>query len=123
MQLNKTYTKEYIIEKEHTAAYVGSGSLEVLSTPMMLCYMECTAKDSVSDELEPGNTTVGTAADLEHLAAVLAGKTVTVKSVLTEVDRRKLTFSIEAFHGDILIGRCIHTRFIVNEEKFTAKLS
>jgi predicted thioesterase len=121
-KLNKEFTKEYTVEKNHTATHLGSGSIEVLSTPMLLCYMECAAKDSVAGELESGSTTVGTAANLEHIAAVLVGKTVIAKSVLTEIDRRKLTFEIEVFCGDVLIGKCVHTRFIVDEKKFMDKL-
>lgn len=43
------------------------------------------------------------------------------ESELTEVDGRKLAFSITAFDEAGKIGECIHERFIIEEEKFQNK--
>ncbi len=113
--------RETIVTKENTAAGIGSGSLEVFSTPMMILLMEESCFMSVNDILEEGFTTVGTCVNVKHLSATPLGMKVVVKSELIKVDGRALTFKVEAYDEKGLIGEGIHERFIVNNEKFQAK--
>ena len=113
--------RETIVTKENTAAGIGSGSLEVFSTPMMILLMEESCFMSVNDILEEGFTTVGTCVNVKHLSATPLGMKVVIKSELIKVDGRALTFKVEAYDEKGLIGEGIHERFIVNNEKFQAK--
>ena len=113
--------RETIVAKENTAAGIGSGSLEVFSTPMMILLMEESCFMSVNDILEEGFTTVGTCVNVKHLSATPLGMKVVIKSELIKVDGRALTFKVEAYDEKGLIGEGIHERFIVNNEKFQAK--
>ena len=47
--------------------------------------------------------------------------TVTVKSEVTEVNGREITFRCEAFDDTGKIGECVHKRFLVYGKKFTEK--
>ena len=47
---------------------------------------------------------------------------VTATVELVEVEGRKLVFAVEAHNGFDLISRGRHERFIINKEKFDAKL-
>ena len=113
--------RETIVTKENTAAGIGSGSLEVFSTPMMILLMEESCFMSVNDILEEGFTTVGTCVNVKQLSATPLGMKVVIKSELIKVDGRALTFKVEAYDEKGLIGEGIHERFIVNNEKFQAK--
>ena len=113
--------RETIVTKENTAAGIGSGSLEVFSTPMMILLMEESCFMSVNDILEEGFTTVGTCVNVKHLSATPLGMKVVIKYELIKVDGRALTFKVEAYDEKGLIGEGIHERFIVNNEKFQAK--
>lgn len=113
--------RETIVTKENTAAGIGSGNLEVFSTPMMILLMEESCFMSVNDILEEGFTTVGTCVNVKHLSATPLGMKVVIKSELINVDGRALTFKVEAYDEKGLIGEGIHERFIVNNEKFQAK--
>ena len=113
--------RETIVTKENTAAGIGSGSLEVFSTPMMILLMEESCFMSVNDILEEVFTTVGTCVNVKHLSATPLGMKVVIKSELINVDGRALTFKVEAYDEKGLIGEGIHERFIVNNEKFQAK--
>lgn len=113
--------RETIVTKENTAAGIGSGSLEVFSTPMMILLMEESCFMSVNDILEEGFTTVGTCVNVKHLSATPLGMKVVIKSELINVDGRALIFKVEAYDEKGLIGEGIHERFIVNNEKFQAK--
>ncbi|MBQ0079535.1 MAG: thioesterase family protein [Eubacterium sp.] len=106
---------------ENTATAVGSGVLEVFATPCMLALMEKTACDSVIPYLEEGWGSVGTEANIKHVAATPIGMTVRCESELIEVDGRRLVISVNAYDEAGLIGEGIHERFTVNNEKFQAK--
>ena len=113
--------KETIVTKQNTAAGIGSGSLEVFSTPVMILLMEESCFMSVSDKLDEGFTTVGISVDVKHLSATPLGMKVEIKSELIKIDGRALTFKVEAYDEKGLIGEGIHKRFIVNNDKFQAK--
>ncbi|MBQ2154040.1 MAG: thioesterase family protein [Oscillospiraceae bacterium] len=112
---------EVVVTEELTAMRIGSGLLPVYATPMMIALMENTAANSVQPYLEEGQGTVGTRVDVSHLAATPLGMTVRVETELTEIDRRRLVFSVHAFDDAGLIGEGTHERFIVNNEKFMLK--
>lgn len=106
---------------ENTAAVVGSGSLEVFATPMMIALMENAALNTVKPFLAEGEATVGTEISVTHNAPTPIGETVTAEAELIAVDRRKLQFQVQARVGDKIIGKGTHTRFIINEERFLQK--
>ena len=106
---------------ENTAAVVGSGSLEVFATPMMIALMENAALNTVKPFLAEGEATVGTEISVMHNAPTPIGETVTAEAELIAVDRRKLQFQVQARVGDEIIGKGTHTRFIINEERFLQK--
>ncbi len=105
----------------NTAKNVGSGSLEVFATPSMIALMEKASCVALEGYLDEGTTTVGTKVDIEHVAATPLGMTVTVRSAVTEVDGRRICFTVEAFDEAGLIGKGNHERFVVFSEKFMAK--
>ena len=60
----------------HTAQALGSGSLPVLGTPAMTALMEKAATNLAQELLPEGWTSVGTALNIEHLAATPVGAAV-----------------------------------------------
>lgn len=122
MKTGLTFTTTMQVVAETTAEYIGSGDLAVLATPAMCALMENAAMMAVAPHLEEGQTTVGTALNIEHLRATPIGKTVTATAVLTEVDGRKLSFNIAARDEKGIIGEGTHSRFVVDRERFMDKL-
>lgn len=112
---------ECTVTHELTAAAVGSGSLEVFSTPSMIALIEKAALTSLLPYLAPGESTVGTRLEVAHSSATPLGMTVRAESEVTEVDRRRVVFSVRAYDEAGLIGEGTHERFIVDAEKFMAK--
>lgn len=103
---------------ELTAENLGSGDVPVLGTPAVLALIEEAAVAAVRDALEPGATSVGTWAELEHLAPSRVGAEVRAAAELTAVDGRRLEFACEAYEGDTLIARARHRRLVVDRERF-----
>ena len=110
------------VTEENTAKKVGSGMLPVFATPAMAALMEKTAALSVAPYLGEGEGTVGISLNIRHLAATPVGLTVTCESELTEIDRKRLVFSLKVSDGVDVIGDGTHERFIINEKKFKEKL-
>ncbi len=105
-----------------TAIALGSGDLEVFATPAMIALMENAAMCAVAAHLPEGSTTVGTAMSSSHVKASGMGAQITARATLTAVEGRMLSFEVEAYEGEVLIGKGEHTRFIVDKTKFMQKV-
>ena len=114
--------KEQIVTPEMSAARVGSGLVDVFATPMLVALVEQTCYESVLPYLDEGQGTVGTLVNVSHLSATPIGKRVWCDSELTEVDRRRLVFSVKAYDEAGLIGEGTHERFVIDTAKFMDKL-
>lgn len=117
-----TGTAETVVRETNTALAMGSGSLHVFATPSMIALMEQAACNAVAACLDEESTSVGTLVNITHDAATSMGKKVTAKATLVEVQGRKLVFEVTAADEDKQIGKGRHERFIINKEKFMAKL-
>ena len=104
-----------------TAANVGSGALPVFGTPYMSALMENAAMTCLQSFLEEGQGSVGTHLDISHDAPTPIGMKVWAEAELTAVDGRKLTFAVTAFDDAGPIGKGVHQRFVIQNEKFLAK--
>ena len=122
LKIGMTNRYDKIVSEDDTAKKLTSGTIEVFSTPMMVALMECAAKDVVQPFLEDGYSTVGTSLNIKHIAATKVNKRVWAIAELVEIDRKKLTFKIDAFDEDKKIGEGTHERFIIENEKFISKL-
>ena len=116
------YISKLVVTEDKTAAALGSGDLPVLATPIMVALMENAAMMAVTDALPEGSTTVGGKIDVSHLAPTPVGAEVTATAVLESVEGRKLVFHVEAHQGELLLGEGSHLRFVVDRDKFMAKL-
>ncbi len=101
-----------------TAEAMGSGSLAVFATPAMVALMEQAASELCEKYADEGTTTVGTALNIQHLAATATGAEVKAVATVTSCDGRKVTFDVEAYDNAGLIGKGTHERFCIKIDKF-----
>lgn len=116
------FIQDKIVSDNETAAVLGSGGVDVFSTPMLIAFMENTAYKLVQEHLEAGDSTVGTSVNINHLKANLVGDKVTCTATLTKIDKKRLDFSVVVTYENDIVGEGTHSRFIVNLEKFLSKL-
>ena len=109
------------VEREDTAKEVGSGDLLVYATPCMVALMEGAACEAIADALSDTQTTVGTALNIEHIAATPVGLDVRAEAIVTAVEGKVITFEVNAFDEAGQIGKGTHKRVIVNSQKFLEK--
>ena len=88
----------------------------------MIALMEEAAMRCVAPCLEESQTTVGGKIAVSHLKPTAHGCTISATATLTAVEGRKLQFTVTASDDEGLIGEGEHTRFIVDREKFMARL-
>lgn len=112
---------EQVVSPEMSAARIGSGLVEVFATPMMIALIERTCNESVLPHLGEGQGTVGTLVNVSHVAATPVGMKVWCESELTEIDRRRLVFSVRAYDECGLIGEGTHERFVIDTARFQEK--
>lgn len=105
------------------ASAVGSGSLNVFSTPYMTALMEKAACNALDKYLENDEATVGTALDIRHTSASPEGMDISAEAVLTEINGREFTFDVTAYDNAGLIGNGTHKRFLVCAERFIEKVN
>lgn len=118
-----THTTRMTVTDNDTAAVQGSGDMAVLATPRMMAMMENAAMLAVASELPEGSTTVGGHISSSHLKPTPVGATVEATALLEKVEGRRLTFAVRATQGGVTIGEGTHLRFVVDRERFLAKVN
>ncbi|MBR5272844.1 MAG: thioesterase family protein [Clostridia bacterium] len=116
-----SYSTELVVTKEQLASVAGSGTLDVFATPWMIAYMELAALHCAEPFMDEGETTVGTQVNVNHVAACGCGEKVYVTATITEVDRKRIVFDVNAKTDKWEIGSGKHERFVIDIAKFCAK--
>ena len=107
-----------LVEREDTAAEVGSDSLMVYATPCMVALMEGAACEAIADCLPETKTSVGTELNVSHLSATPVGLEVRAEAEVTAVEGNTITFRVTAFDEAGKIGEGTHKRVIVSSQRF-----
>ena len=94
----------------------------VLATPVMIMVMENAALNAIRAYLDPGESAVGTAINVRHLAATPVGRLVSGEAEVTKVDGRQIEFTVRATEGAKEIGIGSHARVVIDVAKFTRRL-
>lgn len=96
---------------------------EVFATGFLVGFLEWACIKCINPHIDwPEEMTLGTHIDVSHEAATPPGLEVTATVELVEVDGRKLVFRVEAHDGVDVISRGRHERYIVNRQRFDAKV-
>lgn len=110
-----------LVEREDTAAEVGSGDLLVYATPCMVALMEGAACEAIAP-LPEGKTSVGTELNVAHKAATPVGLEVRAEAEVTAVEGNTITFHVAAYDEAGLIGEGTHKRVVVSSQRFLEKV-
>jgi fluoroacetyl-CoA thioesterase len=97
---------------------------EVFATGFLVGFLEWACIKAIKPHLNwPREQTVGTHINISHEAATPPGLEVTATVELIEVEGRKLTFKVQASDGVDKISEGTHERFIIDKEKFDARVA
>jgi fluoroacetyl-CoA thioesterase len=119
---------EYVVPAERTVPNLlpeseqFAGLPPVLATGYLVGIVEWTCQRAIEGHLSEGEQTLGVHVDLSHEAPTPVGGTLTVEVELTEVDRRRLTFTVHAFDEAATVCRGTHQRAVIDRARFMKKL-
>ena len=112
-----------VVKPEHLANRFKDAILPpVLATPVMIMAMENAALNAIKAYLEPGESAVGSAIDIVHLAPTPVGASVVAEAEVTRVDDRRIEFSVRAADDSEEIGAGTHERVIVDLARLAKRL-
>lgn len=112
------------VRPEHLASRFKDPTLpNVLATPVMILAMENAALDAIRGFLDAGESAVGTAVDVRHLAATPVGHVVRAEAEVTKVDGRRVEFKVSARDETEEIGRGTHQRMVVDIARVNERLA
>jgi len=117
-----TATKKLTVDRERTIDFMGEKA-RVYATPMLVSDMEVTCRELLLQHLDPGEDSVGTRIELDHLAATLMGMSVELTVTLTDVKGRLVTLDFEGRDSVDAICRGKHQRFVVDVSATEARLA
>ncbi len=112
-----------VVVPEHLASRFKDATLPpVLATPVMIMIMENAALNAIKPFLDAGESALGTRVDVRHLAATPAGRRVTGEANVTNVDGRRIEFTIRATDGSEEIGVGTHERMVIQLERLSERM-
>lgn len=116
-------TEQVTVTRDLTVAFRAPGMPEVYATPEMIWLLELASAHTIQPLLPPGWVSVGTEVNVSHLAATPVGLVVRASAKVIAVSGRTVTFAVEAHDGVELIGEGMHTRVLVDRDRFSQRVS
>ena len=122
LQAGVTGSATVDIDRERTIDFMGEKA-RVYATPMLVRDIEIACRDLLGKHLDPGEDSVGTRVELDHLAATLMGMRVELSVSIAEVKGRAVTFDFTGRDNVEPICRGRHQRFVVDVKTTEARLA
>lgn len=120
--MGATRQEEAVVTPEIAISFLGVDSARVLATPRLISLLEMTSRNLLVGFLPAGQDSVGTHVDVRHLAATPVGMRVTARAEILSVEGRRVTFKVEAFDEVEKVAEGTHQRFVVDIERFAARV-
>jgi predicted thioesterase len=114
--------RAFHVGRDSTIGFMGEDA-RVYATPMLVRDIEISCRDLLLEHLDPGEDSVGTRVEIDHLAPTLEGADVTIEVRLAELKGRAVQFEINAFEKGEKICQGRHARFIVDVAKTKERLA
>lgn len=115
-------TRRIDIDRARTIDFMGENA-RVYATPMLVRDIEMTCRELLLEHLDPGEDSVGTRVEVDHLAPTLLGMAVELVVTVAEVKGRAVAFDVAASDGVDQVCRGKHNRFIVDVGQTEARLA
>jgi predicted thioesterase len=109
---------ELLVTDQDTAVALRSGDVAVLGTPRIVALCEEAAMAALHGQLGAGETSVGHAVQLDHVAPSAVGAEVRAEVTLAKVEGRRLVFTVSVSDSRGLVAAGRLTRVVVDAERF-----
>lgn len=113
--------RSFHIGRDSTIGFMGEDA-RVYATPMLVRDIEIACRDLLLQHLDPGEDSVGTRVEIDHLAPTLEGADIAIDITLSSLNGRAAVFDVSATEKGEAICRGKHSRFIVDVAKTKERL-
>ena len=113
--------RSFHVGRDSTIGFMGEDA-RVYATPMLVRDIEIACRDLLLQHLDPGEDSVGTRVEIDHLAPTLEGADIAIDITLSSLNGRAAVFDVSATEKGEAICRGRHSRFIVDVAKTKARL-
>jgi 2-hydroxychromene-2-carboxylate isomerase len=114
-----TTIMEIVPRADDTAASAGNPGIDVVSTIALILYIETACEQLLAPYYEPGEATVGTRVEVDHLAPAKIEQPVHVSATLEQIRSRRFIFATEIRQGDRPIMSGFHHRNAVRMDDYS----
>jgi predicted thioesterase len=115
-------TVRVVVDRDRTIGFMGEAA-RVYSTPSLVNDIEYACRDFVIAHLDPGEDSVGTRIEVDHLAPTLLGMEVELTLTIAEVKGRAIAIDVAGRDNIDTICRGRHNRFVVDVKATEARLA
>ena len=115
------FAKRLTVDESRVIGFMGE-DCRVYATPRIISDIEYACRNFLLQHLDPGEDSVGTRVNVEHVGPALLGTEVTIDVMVASVDGRRVTFQAIVKDGADEVLRGMHERFVVSVEKVRERL-
>ena len=121
LQPGLSHTRKIAVDESRVIEFMGA-DCRVYATPRIISDVEYACRDFLLQHLDPGEDSVGTKVNWEHVGPALLGESVTVSVKVVQVDGRRVTFEASVAAGADAVAHGTHERFVVDVQKVRDRL-
>ena len=114
--------ERFVVSDQHVIDFAGDGMPQILCTPWLVWFLEHAARNAMLPLLEPGQSTVGVAIAVEHIAATPIGAGVHCCAKVIYADGPLISFQLEAHDGHERIARGTHKLRVIDTARLAKKV-
>ncbi len=122
VDIGRKYQSQTRVEEWMTAERAGNKGVAVLSTPMLLQFIEEAAVQALAPVLGADEVSLGAYVDLTHIAPTPVGFIVRTEVEVIGIDGRRINFAVAAFDEREKIAEGMHERYIIERSRFLKTL-
>lgn len=112
LQVGQSLEIDWVIGSEHSAENFGNPGVPVFATPAVVWLLDSLAHQCIVPTLQPGQGTLGTKIQIDHLAATPLGMKVHARAEIAQIDGKRVLVRVEAHDESEMIARGTIERYI-----------
>ena len=112
LHVGRTLEVEWVVGTEHSAENFGNPGVPVFATPAVVWLLDSLAHQCIVPTLEPGQGTLGTKINIEHLAATPLGMKVRGRAEIAHIEGKRVLVNVQAHDEAEMIARGTIERYI-----------
>jgi fluoroacetyl-CoA thioesterase len=122
LKVGTTGEQRFVVEPTHSIDFAGDGMPAILCTPWLVWFLEHAARAAVLPFLDPGESTVGSHVDVDHVAPTPIGQAVVCVARVVYMEGRVVSFQLEARDEAEVIARGFHRLRVIQVERLARRV-